>query len=138
MPHITHYFKTLVGFFIDILIYFIPIKKLKEFLHLVPWLHFVVRGNQLFSSAKLYASERGVGSLKCRGRRCQVYLNVIETETLTGTSTKQTKSIMSLIAMKVPLLTYWRVRSVASSMLDKQLISSAVDGLITKVMTESI
>ena len=38
---------------------------------------------QLFSSAKLYSSERGVGSLKCRGRRCQVYLNVTETETFT-------------------------------------------------------
>ena len=31
-------------FFIDLLIYFILIKKLKEFLHLVPWLHFVVHG----------------------------------------------------------------------------------------------
>ena len=36
--------QTLVGFFINILIYFILIKNLKEFLHLLPWLHCVVQG----------------------------------------------------------------------------------------------
>ena len=40
---ITHYFKTSVGF-IDTLIYFILIMRLKEFLHLIPWLRFVVKG----------------------------------------------------------------------------------------------
>ena len=38
--------------------------------------------------------------------------------------------------MKVSLFTYQR--DVASSMLDKQFISFAVDGIIIKVMTESI
>ena len=44
LPHITHYLKTSVGLFIDILIYFILIKKLKEFLHLVPWFRLAVQG----------------------------------------------------------------------------------------------
>ena len=41
---------------------------------------------------------------------------------------------MRLIVMKVPLFTYQRVKSVVSSMLDKQLISFAVDGIIIKAM----
>ena len=43
--------------------------------------------------AKLYPLERRVGSFKCGGRRCQVYLNITETETFTGTSTNQTYKI---------------------------------------------
>ena len=43
--------------------------------------------------AKLHPLERGVGSLKCGGRRCQVCLNVTETETFTSTSTNQTYKI---------------------------------------------
>ena len=37
-------YHPLAGFLIDTLIYFILIKKLKEFLHLVPWLRFAVQG----------------------------------------------------------------------------------------------
>ena len=46
--------------------------------------------------AKLYPLEMRVGSFKFRGRRCQVCLNVTETETLlhlTSTSTNQTYKI---------------------------------------------
>ena len=43
--------------------------------------------------AKLYPLERRVGSFKCGGRRCQVCLNVTETETFTSTSTNQTYKI---------------------------------------------
>ena len=43
--------------------------------------------------AKLYLLERRVGSFKCGGRRCQVCLNVTETETFTSTSTNQTYKI---------------------------------------------
>ena len=43
--------------------------------------------------AKLYPSERRVGSFKCGGRHCQVYFNVTETETFTSTSTNQTYKI---------------------------------------------
>ena len=46
-----------------------------------------------FVRAKLYPLERRVGSFKCRGRRCQVCLNVTETETFTSTSTNQTYKI---------------------------------------------
>ena len=38
---------------------------------------------------KLYSLERRVGSFKCGGRRCQVCLNVTETEKLTIISTNQ-------------------------------------------------
>ena len=43
--------------------------------------------------AKLYSLKRCVGSFKCEGRRCQVCLNVTETETFTSTSTNQTYKI---------------------------------------------
>ena len=43
--------------------------------------------------ANLYPLERRVGSFKCGGRRCQVCLNVTETETFTSTSTNQTYKI---------------------------------------------
>ena len=43
--------------------------------------------------AKLYPLERRVGSFKCGGRRCQVCLNVTETEAFSSTSTNQTYKI---------------------------------------------
>ena len=126
MPHVTHYFKTSVGFFIDILIYFILNKKLKEFLHLVSWLRSVGRKIRKVSSylvrAKLYLLERRVGSFKCGGRRCQVCLNVTETETFTSTSTNQTykinhefncneSSLMYLLTCKICRKQYvWAIR----------------------------
>ena len=56
--------------------------------------------------AKLYLLERRVGSFSCEGRRCQVYLNVTETETFTSTSTNQTYKIKNLIVIRVALFTY--------------------------------
>ena len=56
---------------------------------------------------KLYPLERRVGFFKCGGRRCQVCLNVTETEAFSSTSLiRLIKSVMSLIAMEVPLFTY--------------------------------
>ena len=46
-----------------------------------------------FIRAKLYPLERHVGSFKCGSRRCQVCLNVTETEAFTRTSTNQTYKI---------------------------------------------
>ena len=43
--------------------------------------------------AKLYPLEGRVGFFKCGGRRCQVCLNVTETETFTSTSANQTYKI---------------------------------------------
>ena len=43
--------------------------------------------------AKLYPLESHVGSFKCGGRRCQVCLNVTETEIFTSISTNQTYKI---------------------------------------------
>ena len=43
--------------------------------------------------AKLYPLERSVGSFKCKGRRCQVCLNVTEIKTFTSTSTNQAYKI---------------------------------------------
>ena len=42
LSHINHYFKIFVGFFIDILVYLILIKKLREFLHSVSWFRLLV------------------------------------------------------------------------------------------------
>ena len=46
-----------------------------------------------FIRAKLYPLQRHVGSFKCGSRRCQVCLNVTETEAFTRTSTNQTYKI---------------------------------------------
>ena len=43
--------------------------------------------------AKLYPLKRRVGSFKCGGRRCQLYLYLTEIETFTSTSTNQTYKI---------------------------------------------
>ena len=43
--------------------------------------------------AKVYPLERTVGSFKCKKSRCQVCLNVNETDTFTSTVTKKTYKI---------------------------------------------
>ena len=43
--------------------------------------------------AKLYPSERTVGSVQCKGKRCQTCHNVKETETFTSTTTGETFKI---------------------------------------------
>ena len=43
--------------------------------------------------AKLYPLERTVGSVQCKGKRCQTCHNVKETETFTSTTTGQTFKI---------------------------------------------
>ena len=40
--------------------------------------------------AKLYLTERTVGSYKCGGKRCEVCINVNETSTFTSTVTRET------------------------------------------------
>ena len=56
---------------------------------------------------KLYPLERRVGSFKFGARRCQVCLNVTETEMFTSTSTNQTYKINhKLIVLKGLLFTY--------------------------------
>ena len=43
--------------------------------------------------AKLYPLERTVGSVQCKGKRCQTCHNVKETETFTSTTTGKTFKI---------------------------------------------
>ena len=43
--------------------------------------------------AKLYPLERTVGSVQCKGKRCQTCRNVKETETFTCTTTSKTFKI---------------------------------------------
>ena len=88
--------KTLVKSFIDTLICFILTKKLKEVLHMVPSVRFAMQGELLAMQRELkksYPLERRGGSFKCWGRRCQVCLNLTETETFTSASTNQTYKI---------------------------------------------
>ena len=50
--------------------------------------------------AKMYVLDRSVGSFKCKEGRCQVCLNVNETDTFISTMTKKTiKSITNLAAV---------------------------------------
>ena len=92
-----------------------------------------------FIRAKLYPLERLVSSFKCRGRRCQDCLNVTETETFTAASANQNYKIKHEFNGKESSFIYLLTcRSVVSNRLDKQLMSFAVDGIIIKLMTESI
>ena len=98
-----------------------------------------MKTNSYFIRAKLYPLERIVGSFKFRGRRCEACLNVTETETFTTASTNQNYKIKHKFSCNesspIHLLT---CRSVASNILYKQLLFFAVDGIIIKLMTESV
>ena len=87
LPHITHYFKTLAAF------------SKKSWFNLHWWRsckNSTPRRLASFRSArkirsyltvtKLYPLESRVGSFKYGGRRCQICLNVTETETFTSTN----------------------------------------------------
>ena len=82
----------------------------------------------------MYPLERRVGSFKFGARRCQVCLNVTETEMFTSTSTNQTYKINHKFNCNERSLIYLLMCKICR-MLDKQLISFAVDGIIIKVMT---
>ena len=67
--------------------------------------------------AKVYPLERTVGSFKCKKSRCQVCLNVNETDTFTSTGTKKTykinhkfdssdKNLINLLTCKKCLIQY--------------------------------
>ena len=86
--------------FIDILIYFILIKKLKRDFTTGPKASFLSarKINSYLVRTKVYPLERRVGSFKRGSKRCQVCLNVMETLLLI----RPIKSIMSLIVIEVP------------------------------------
>lgn len=90
---------------------------------MVPSVRFAMQGELLAMQRELkksYPLERRGGSFKCWGRRCQVCLNLTETETFTSASTNQTYKIdHDFNLMNVPLFTCQRVRSAINIMLDK-------------------
>ena len=67
------------------------IQKLKEFLrqHLMSLSEVLGTLGSFLVRFKVYALERKVGSGKCNGKRCQVCLNIIETDTFDSFQTKQ-------------------------------------------------
>ena len=86
--------------------------------------------------AKLYPLESRVDFFKCGGWSCQVFLNVTAIEAFTSTSTNQTYKINHEFNCNESSLNHLlMLRSAVSSMLDKQLMSFTVAGIITKVMT---
>ena len=56
--------------------------------------------------AKLYPTERTVGSYKCGGKRCKLYINVNETSTFTSTVTGETHIINHRFACNERCLVY--------------------------------
>ena len=83
--------------------------------------------------------ERSAGSFKCGGRRCQVCLSIAETETYTSASTNQTYKINHKFKCNNGSFIYLLTCKIClCSMLEKQLISFVVDGIIIKVMTQSM
>ena len=101
------------------------------------------RGAKKISSylvrAKLYPLERRVSPLKCGAKRCQVCLNVTETETFTSTSTNQTYKINHDFNCNESALIYLLTCKIChKKYVGQTVVSFAVDGIIIKVMTESM
>ena len=89
--------------------------------------------------AKLYPTERIVGSYKCGGKRYEVCINVNETSTFTSTVTGETYIIKHRFDCNERCLVYLlTVISVKCSMLSRLLTSFGQDGTITKVIPESM
>ena len=63
--------------------------KILPSLLLFPWFHFAEQEKWEANLNKLYPLEMLVGSLKCNGKRCQVFLNVTESKTFSTTVTKK-------------------------------------------------
>ena len=84
-------------------------EEVKEVFYLGPMVSFwsAWKVSSYLVRAKLYLLERTVGSFKCNKSRCQVRLNVNETDTFTSTVTKKTyKTITNFTAVaNVYLLT---------------------------------
>ena len=71
-------------------------------LYLEPWLHFIrfrsaCKLSSYLERAKLYATERIVGSQKCKGKRCEVCLNSRETSCFSSQVTNETYKIDHLV-----------------------------------------
>ena len=89
--------------------------------------------------AKLYPLERHVGSFKCGGRRCNVCLNVTETEKFTSASTNETYEINHDFNCNESSLIYLITLKICR----KQYVGQTVDIFLIrrnnyKVMAESI
>ena len=83
-------------------------KKLKKCFVRDPRFHFEVpiKVSSYLVRAKVYLLERTVGSFKCKKSRCQVCLNVNETDTFTSTVTKKTYKINHKFDCSDKCLTY--------------------------------
>ena len=90
--------------------------------------------------AKMYPLKRKTGSCKCKGNRCQVCLNVSETQKFTGTVTNMSYKINHsfLNATTNAWYIFWHVRLVLSSMLVVSQIVSDIVGITANVMTENL
>ena len=89
--------------------------------------------------AKLYPLERTVGSVQCKGKRCQTCHNVKETETFTSTTTGKTSKINHKFNRNDKCLVYLLTCNVClKQMLDKQSRSLGKDGTITRTMVAII
>ena len=90
-------------------------------------------------TAKMYTAERKTGSYKYKGSRCQVCLNVSETETFTSAVTHMSYKInYNFDCNEKCLYIFWHVRLLLSSMLAVPQIVSDIFGTITNVMTENV
>ena len=72
------------------LTYYIWIKNLKKVFHVAPIVSFI-SAQKL--RAKLYPLQRTVVSFKCKKTRCEVCINIIETETFTSAATEESFKI---------------------------------------------
>ena len=82
--------------------------------------------------AKLYPTERTVGSYKCGGKRCEVCINVNETSTFTSTVTGETYIINHRFDCNERCLVYHLTCNKC------KMQDVGQDGTITKVIRESM
>ena len=88
--------------------------------------------------AKLYPTERVVGSFKCNTPRCLVCVNITETSTFSSTVTGKTYKINHKFDCDENCLVYLLTCKHCGSMLDKLLLTFATEGIITKITVENI
>ena len=88
--------------------------------------------------ARLYPTERVVGSFKCYKPRCLVCVNVTETNTFSSTVTGKTYKINHKFDCDENYLVYLvTCKHCGFSMLDKLLMTFVTDGIIIKIAVEN-
>ena len=122
LPHITHYIQNIGRIFHRHLDFLYTDQEVERVFTPGPMGSFrsARKSSSYLVRGKLYPFESRVGSFKCGGKRCQICLNVTETETFTSTSTNQTYKINHEFICNKSSLIYLLTCKICCKQLHKQ------------------